>query len=122
MLVLAFMTGTSLFEPTGKMGTGRTAHTATRLPNGQVLVAGGIFAKLRLASAELYDPHRGLFTPTSDMTTGRSGHTATLLRTGEVLITGGIGDLYASIASAELYIPAGTSTAPVFTKATASHH
>lgn len=104
------------FQPTGKMETGRIGHTATCLPNGRVLVTGGAFARRPFASAELYDPGRAVFTSTSDMTTRRTGHKATLLRTGEVLITGGIGDSYASLASAELYIPEGVS-APVYTKA-----
>src|SRR5438093_7969856 len=38
---------------TGSMGTGREAHTATLLPNGKVLVAGGGSFPNR---AELYDP------------------------------------------------------------------
>src|SRR5205085_6818525 len=37
---------------TGSLATARQIHTATLLPNGKVLVAGGYYA---LASAELYD-------------------------------------------------------------------
>ena len=36
---------------TGSMNTGREYHTATLLPNGKVLVAGG-----GVVTAELYDP------------------------------------------------------------------
>ena len=49
------------FVLTGRLTTRRDAHTATLLPNGKVLIAGGEevneggFSVL-LASAELYDP------------------------------------------------------------------
>ena len=42
---------------TGSLNTARFFHTATLLPNGMVLVAGGGFGSL--ASAELYDPASG---------------------------------------------------------------
>src|SRR6476619_7517259 len=47
------------WETTGSMATARNGHTATLLPNGQVLVAGG-----HSNSAELYDPVTGLWTTT----------------------------------------------------------
>ncbi len=68
------------------MATARYAHSATLLPNGQVLVAGGFSA-----SAELYDPATGLWTSTGSMTTLRTGHSATLLLDGKVLVAGGSG-------------------------------
>jgi len=108
------------FHPTGTMVTGRAGHTATRLRNGQVLIAGGTAQGRRvLASAELYDPDRGVFTSTADMTTPRIGQTATLLNldTGEVLITGGLGDSEVNTASAELYIPEGARATAAYTKA-----
>jgi hypothetical protein len=44
------------FEETGSLAAARYYHTATLLPNGKVLVAGGTNASLYyLASAELYD-------------------------------------------------------------------
>lgn len=104
-------TGTfSLTE--GAMETGRYDATATLLPNGKVLVAGGccddsLPAPDRpLASAELYDPASGSFTATGSMANARSGHTATLLADGRVLIVGGTGLTDATLASAELYDPA----------------
>jgi len=93
------------FTPTGSMITSRTGYTATLLPNGKVLIAGGGYpSPTVLASAELYDPASGIFTPTGDMTTGRAGHTATLLPNGKVLIAGGSTNTSA-LASAELYDP-----------------
>jgi hypothetical protein len=96
------------FMPVGSLITARLLHTATLLPDGRVLIAGGDTsgANSSLASAELYDPSTGTFSPTGNMTTPRDGHTATLLPNGKVLIAGGgprISGAGYSIASAELY-------------------
>src|SRR5947208_5322415 len=65
--------------PTGSMSTARAAHTATLLPNGKVLIAGGMESEaICLATAELYDPVTGTFTKTGNMTTKRIGHRAVL--------------------------------------------
>ena len=45
-------------------------HTATLLPNGKVLVAGG-FDVNASRSAELYDPARGRWTVTGSLNIGR---------------------------------------------------
>ena len=89
----------------------RYSHTATSLPDGTVLVAGGIGSSGVLASAELYDPSTGSWTATGRITEARSGHTATLLPDGTVLVVGG-GSSGGLLASAELYDPStGTWTA-----------
>ena len=105
--------------PTGSMATARYFYTATLLPNGQVLVAGGfIFVSFR--SAELYDPATGLWTATDSMAQGRGFFTATLLPNGQVLVAGGYNDTNGSdLASAELYDPATglwTATGSMATK------
>ena len=93
---------TRMFSATGGMVSPRANHTATLLPNGQVLITGG---SLDATSAELYDPATGLFTPTGSLNIARQGHTATLLSTGMVLIAGGYS------LPAELYDPtSGTFT------------
>jgi hypothetical protein len=102
---------TGAFTATGSMDTSRTSQTATLLPNGRVLVAGGYGgcnASIcnTLASAELYDPATGTFSPTGSMATPREDQTATLLSDGQVLITGGGEPGNISFASAELYNPA----------------
>ena len=90
---------------TGSMATARDFHTATLLPNGKVLVAGGENSSDGiLASAELYDPAAGTFASTGTMATTRRFHTATLLTNGKVLVAGG--DNGTALASAELYDPA----------------
>ncbi len=93
--------------------TQRTLHTATLLPDGKVLFAGGqgTSGTGALDSAELYDPATDTFAPTGSMTSPRNDHTATLLPNGKVLIAGGSAPLLTS-ASAELYDPiSGTFTA-----------
>jgi hypothetical protein len=76
------------------------------LPNGKVLVAGGLGSIAVLASAELYDPANGTWTPTGNLTTARSSHTATLLPGGRVLIAAGEDNGFDASASCELYDPA----------------
>ena len=67
---------TGTFTPTGNMTVPRQLHTATLLPDGRVLIAGGFttcygFAIprdcLRPDHAELYDPATGTFTATGVM-------------------------------------------------------
>lgn len=68
----------------------RYEHTATRLLNGKVLVAGGASGiSTPLASAELFDPATGTWTPTGSLAAARVRHTATLLPDGRVLVIGG---------------------------------
>ncbi len=98
---------------TGSLNTARYSHTATLLPNGMVLVAGGFGSSLVdvSASAELYDPTGGTWTPTGSLNTARVLHTATLLPNGMVLVAGGLDSSLDASASAELYDPAsGTWT------------
>lgn len=101
------------WSATGSMSTARyQTFTATLLPNGKVLVAGGgLLVATASKSAELYDPANGTWTATGSMATARSRHTATLLPNGKVLVSGGFsGAVYLS--SSELYDPAtGTWTA-----------
>ncbi len=91
---------------TGNTVVARFAHTATLLPNGKVLIAGGMSRNgVWLDSAELYDPGSGRFTPTGKMHHQRAGATATLLPNGKVLIAGGNDSSGKSLASSELYDP-----------------
>jgi hypothetical protein len=99
-----------VFKNTGNLITARNKHTATLLPNGKVLVAGGTNSGSYLATAELYNPATGTWSVTGSLATTRIHHTATLLASGKVLVVGGQGDT-GDLASAELYDPAtGTWT------------
>jgi N-acetylneuraminic acid mutarotase len=74
---------------TGTMGTPRGGGIATLLPDGKVLVVGGVDSGSRsLASAEVFDSGTGTWTATGDMLASVAG-TATLLRNGDVLVAGG---------------------------------
>lgn len=73
------------FEPTGKMSTQRYAHSATRLADGRVLIAGG---SQQTSSAEIYDPATGTFGRTGDLRFFHLGHAALRLPGGYVQLVG----------------------------------
>ena len=78
------------FAFTGSMTVSRMAHTATKLPSGDVLVIGGeANGGPMTASVELYSVKTGTFSTMAPMPEPRSNHTATLLGSGQVLVTGG---------------------------------
>ena len=91
--------GSSLLEP-------RASHSATLLPDGRVLIAGGMRRNQDFySSAELYEPATGKFQATGSMAVARVGHAAVLLLSGKVLIVGGwVG--HESTDTVELYDPA----------------
>jgi N-acetylneuraminic acid mutarotase len=93
------------------MSTDRLSATATLLPNGKVLVTGGLAGvqgggTMGLASAEVYDPVANTWSVVASMASVRANHTATLLQNGQVLVVGGATEVggYAT-ASTELYDP-----------------
>jgi hypothetical protein len=108
----------SLFDPatngwtdTAPMATARVGATATLLPNGKVLVAGGSDGRGNLfATAELYDSATNAWSAAAPMSTARSNHSATLLADGRVLVAGGLSVVSGATkpgTRAELYTPDG---------------
>jgi WD40 repeat protein len=92
---------TGIWSVTGNLNASRISHTATLLPDGKVLVAGGYtqnwvpanngFASspTSLNSAELYDPATGIWSVAGSLNTRSSDSSANLLRNGKVLVEGG---------------------------------
>jgi hypothetical protein len=99
----------SFATTTPTLNTARSFATATLLPNGKVLIAGGEDSAGFLSSTEVYDPVTNTFAAsTPAMNTARAFATATLLPNGKVLIAGGDGST-GYLNSAELYDP-GSNT------------
>ena len=103
------------FCGTGAMATPRELGTQILLPNGKVLIAGGVNnTSSALNTAELYDPTTGTVSPTGNLIApnGRKAHVSVLLRNGQVLLAGGVDNANIPLATAELYDPAsGTFSA-----------
>jgi hypothetical protein len=87
---------------TAPMSVERSAHTATTLADGKVLIVGGFTGEALAAhSAELYDPALARFSPLPRLILPRHSHTATTLPDGKILIVGGYGAGNSVTASAE---------------------
>ena len=93
---------TGTWSRTGSLNTSRAFLTATLLPDGRVLAAGGYSpfwqdGWFSAQSAELYDPASGTWNLTGQLKSSRYSHTATLLPGNRVLVAGG------HTATSELY-------------------
>ena len=91
------------------MKYGRYDHTMTKLPIGDVLIAGGNDGKRAIRHLEIYAPDKRRFIPARrPMLTARQQHSATALSGGGVLILGGAEGKGARYA--ELYSSSGRKT------------
>ena len=99
-------------EQLGQMAIHRSAHKATALSDGRVLITGGRnTAGIVIADAEIFDPNTDESSAVAPMATARVDHTATLLKDGRVLITGG-SNATGTLKSAEIFNPStGTFSA-----------
>jgi galactose oxidase-like protein/Kelch motif protein len=112
---------TYLFDPatrswsrSGLLHTARSEQAMAVLPDGRVLVAGGMYIDRRnqadpriLTSSELWDPATGRWSATGDLMRTRFEAQATTLTDGRVLIVGGYGDADRVVrrSTAEIYDP-----------------
>ena len=101
-----FDPNTETYSATGAMAAAHDVATATLLPDGRVLVAGGGW-DAPYPAAETYDPQKNAFTAVGDLKQRRYGHEATRLQDGRVLITGGraLGSSTTPLTQAELFDP-----------------
>jgi N-acetylneuraminic acid mutarotase len=125
------LASTEIYEPTrgnwvtaAPLVSPRFGQTATLLPNGQVLVAGGANLTAQyLATAEVYNPPTNSWTVVAPMDEARAFGTATLLPDGQVLVAGGRNDSASVVlASAELYDPQTATWTPAASMHTPRYH
>ncbi|MFO0974662.1 MAG: hypothetical protein U1A27_14660 [Phycisphaerae bacterium] len=88
-----FNPNTNQFSPTA--GNLHSVHgyfpTATALPDGRVLVAGGYSGDPNASDrTDLYDPNTGMFTEGPHMSVARQSHVAMLMPNGTVMLLGGV--------------------------------
>lgn len=101
---LAGTTHAQLDAPGGTLNVPRYLHSATRLADGRVLIAGGLLGPTD--SCEIYDPAANRWIKMGSLNMGRYLHQAVLLSDGRVLIMGGQVFGANPTDTAELYDPA----------------
>jgi N-acetylneuraminic acid mutarotase len=98
------------WKATGSMATGRARGSITPLPDGRVLVVGGVDTAYRvMATAEIWDPSTGKWRSTGRLATAVMWPALALLHDGRVLLAGGavdVGAAHATSASAIFAPPA----------------
>src|SRR6059058_1548183 len=108
-------------KPLGPLVVPRTAHAATALSDGRVLITGGRDSAGNIvAVSEIFDPATETSTAGATLTTPRVDHTATLLPDGRVLVAGG-NDGNGPVNSAEIFDGSGFHVLPSMGAARARH-
>ena len=116
------MSPNSPLPPSDTMLVERRGHTATRLSNGTVLIAGGENSSGPLNECEIYDPSSATFSVSGNMGAARADHSATLLADGRVLILGGR-DASGALNTTEIFDPTtgAFASGPAMSVARAGH-
>lgn len=107
IITVAGLGGTPSWQTLQAMQNGRSHHTATLLPGGRVLVAGGVNGNQVARQSELFDPEAGTWSSGGSLNVARSHHISMLLPNGTVLAAGGFTSATATGAtvSAEIFHP-----------------
>src|SRR5438445_6332765 len=109
MAALLGASSSTQVKPLGPLVVPRTAHAATALTDGRILITGGRdSAGSIVAVSEIFDPATDTSTASATLTTPRVDHSATLLPDGKVLVAGG-SDGNGSLNSVEIFDPANPS-------------
>ena len=93
---------------TGSMTVPRMLHQASTLPDGRILLTGGVSTPgaAIYSSTETYDPISGQFMAAAPMLTARREHAAVTLQDGRILVAGGMTPAGPYTNTAEIYDPA----------------
>jgi N-acetylneuraminic acid mutarotase len=92
------------FATVSHMYQHRTLHAASLLPDGRVLIVGGIGQYGQyITNAELFDPATNAFSMLPPMLHARKGATAVALCSGRVLIVGG-SDAQGAVEESEIFV------------------
>lgn len=114
------------WQPGPDLNYPRYNHTATLLPDGRVVVIGGITDTsnaTRLNSAEVYDPATNSWTLYANGSNSlRNQHTATLLKDGRILVVGGDANFGGVVNSAEIFDPVTGTWTPVASPGPMANH
>src|SRR5262249_26437974 len=95
---------TAMFTAVGPMADARYSSTATLLPTGLVLVAGGRTPAGDTSNAEVFDSSAATFAPAGTLFAARRELSATILASGRAIVCGGYDDVTASvIGNADLF-------------------
>ncbi len=99
----------------GKLSEARAAHTATRLNDGRILIAGGMERNgVFFDDADIFDPKTNNFAQAKNkMSVKRVSYTATLLPDGKVLLVGGWSNRDVPEMSAEIFDPQTEKFTPI---------
>lgn len=107
--VSGLTTASDIYDPTANtwttgpsMPSARGFHTATALPSGQALIAGGEGPQV-IATALFYDPPTNSWLAVPSMNWARGAHAAVRLSDGSVLVIGGLDVTYNLSGTCEAY-------------------
>jgi len=109
VLTLSILVLASFLPDAGAALNPRHSHTITLLPDGNLLIVGGVIdaANTTTNNVQMYNMGTNTYDNwNSNLVTARSSHTATLMSDGRVLIAGGFNSAGTPLASLEICDPA----------------